>query len=168
MKSTPRYILMFTLINIVSVSILYAPKASEPSKGKTMTETKPHTGQTIDLSTFTKHSSGLLYQVLAGSEKAAKPYAGETVSVHYTGWLFDGTKLGKKFDSSVDRGQKFEFVLGIGQVIKGWDIAVAHMTIGSRILVIIPTNLGYGARGAGAVIPPNATLAFEIELFGAR
>jgi FKBP-type peptidyl-prolyl cis-trans isomerase len=90
--------------------------------------------------------------------------AGQTVSVHYTGWLTDG----KKFDSSVDRGQPFEFPLGGGRVIKGWDQGVAGMKVGGKRKLTIPPHLGYGDRGAGGVIPPGATLIFEVELLGLK
>jgi FKBP-type peptidyl-prolyl cis-trans isomerase len=99
-----------------------------------------------------------ILQTGAGAEATA----GQNVSVHYTGWLTDGTK----FDSSVDRGQAFNFPLGGGRVIKGWDEGVAGMKIGEKRRLTIPPHMGYGARGAGAAIPPNATLVFEVELLG--
>jgi len=94
---------------------------------------------------------------------------GQRISVHYTGWLFDQNapdNKGTKFDSSLDRGQPFEFMLGVGQVIGGWDQGFAGMEVGGQRTLIIPPELGYGARGAGGVIPPNATLLFEVELLG--
>ena len=94
----------------------------------------------------------------------AQANAGQMVSVHYTGWLTDG----KKFDSSLDRNDPFEFQLGAGYVIQGWDQGVAGMKIGGKRKLTIPAHLGYGARGAGAAIPPNATLVFEVELLGVR
>jgi FKBP-type peptidyl-prolyl cis-trans isomerase len=94
----------------------------------------------------------------------AEATRGKKVSVHYTGWLYNNGEKGRKFDSSLDRGQPFQFALGAGQVIKGWDEGVAGMKIGGKRTLIIPPELGYGARGAGGVIPPNATLTFDVEL----
>jgi FKBP-type peptidyl-prolyl cis-trans isomerase FkpA len=99
----------------------------------------------------------------------AEAKAGANVTVHYTGWLYDATKAdkrGKKFDSSKDRDDPFQFGLGKGQVIKGWDEGVAGMKVGGTRILTIPAAMGYGARGAGGVIPPNATLVFEVELLG--
>jgi FKBP-type peptidyl-prolyl cis-trans isomerase len=100
--------------------------------------------------------------VVVGTGDEAKK--GKTVSVHYTGWLTDG----KKFDSSKDRGQPFSFPVGAGHVIRGWDDGVAGMKVGGKRKLTIPPDLGYGPRGAGGVIPPNATLIFEVELLGVR
>ncbi|MBI2819140.1 MAG: FKBP-type peptidyl-prolyl cis-trans isomerase [Acidobacteria bacterium] len=109
----------------------------------------------------TKNASGLQYwEIKAGAGDIA--VKGQQVRVHYTGWLTDG----KKFDSSVDRGQPFVFPLGAGKVIKGWDEGVAGMKVGGKRQLRIPPELGYGARGAGGVIPPNATLIFDVELLG--
>ena len=112
------------------------------------------------MSTITT-ASGLQYEdITVGTGATAK--AGNLVSVHYTGWLTDG----KKFDSSKDRNEPFDFNLGAGQVIKGWDEGVQGMQVGGIRKLTIPAALGYGARGAGGVIPPNATLIFEVEFLG--
>ena len=110
-------------------------------------------------------ASGLIFEdTVVGTGATAA--AGQGVTVHYTGWLTDGVIRGKKFDSSKDRGEPFKFELGRGQVIKGWDEGVAGMKIGGTRKLTIPSALGYGARGAGGVIAPNATLLFEVELLG--
>jgi FKBP-type peptidyl-prolyl cis-trans isomerase FkpA len=101
----------------------------------------------------------------------AEAMSGKTVSVHYTGWLYDAKaadKHGKKFDSSRDHGESFSFRLGAGQVIRGWDQGVAGMKVGGTRTLVIPSELGYGSRGAGGAIPPNATLLFDVELLDVK
>ena len=98
----------------------------------------------------------------------ATPQRGQTCVMHYTGWLYENGSKGKKFDSSVDRGEPFEFPIGMKRVIGGWDEGVATMKVGGKRTLIIPPELGYGARGAGGVIPPNATLIFDVELLGVK
>ena len=98
----------------------------------------------------------------------ASPKTGQTCVMHYTGWLYENGKKGKKFDSSVDRNEPFEFEIGQRKVIAGWDEGVATMKVGGKRTLIIPPALGYGARGAGSAIPPNATLMFDVELLGVK
>ena len=117
----------------------------------------------VDMDQYTTTPSGLQYKDLTvGSGEEARQ--GATAVVHYTGWLLDGTK----FDSSLDRGTPFEFAIGKGQVIKGWDEGVGTMNVGGKRELIIPPDLAYGDRGAGGVIPPGATLKFEVELIEFR
>ncbi len=129
---------------------------------------QPKSPATTDTKMNTKTDSGLEYQDLVVGT-GAQASAGQQVSVHYTGWLQnpDGS-AGTKFDSSLDRGQPFNFPLGGGRVIRGWDEGVAGMKVGGKRRLVIPAALGYGARGAGGVIPPNATLIFDVELLGVR
>ncbi|KQP22972.1 FKBP-type peptidyl-prolyl cis-trans isomerase [Pseudorhodoferax sp. Leaf267] len=114
---------------------------------------------------MTTTASGLQYEdtVLGNGDTAVK---GKSVTVHYTGWLYNDGTQGAKFDSSKDRNDPFVFSLGAGMVIRGWDEGVAGMQVGGKRTLIIPAELGYGARGAGGVIPPNATLKFDVELLG--
>lgn len=112
---------------------------------------------------YTTTASGLQYDdVVEGTGACAT--SGQHVTVHYTGWLYENGQAGAKFDSSKDRDDPFDFPLGAGHVIRGWDEGVAGMKVGGTRRLIIPPALGYGARGAGGVIPPNATLLFEVEL----
>jgi FKBP-type peptidyl-prolyl cis-trans isomerase FkpA len=124
-----------------------------------------HTAKAISMPTT---PSGLQYEdTVEGSGEEAR--AGQQVSVHYTGWLHEPTAAnsrGRKFDSSKDRNDPFQFGLGQGMVIRGWDEGVQGMKVGGTRVLTIPAELGYGARGAGGVIPPNATLVFEVELLG--
>ena len=140
----------------IAGALLIAMTAAEPT---------PTSAQTP--STLTTTASGLQYRDdVVGT--GPQPKQGQTVNVHYTGWLNDGGKPGKKFDSSRDRGTPFSFTLGVGQVIQGWDQGVATMHVGGKRTLVIPPDLGYGARGAGGVIPPNASLIFDVELLGVR
>jgi peptidylprolyl isomerase len=124
------------------------------------------TGTAFSAEPVTTASGLKIIDTAVGSGAQAKP--GSTVSVHYTGWLDKGGAKGAKFDSSVDRGEPFEFPLGGGQVIAGWDEGVAGMKVGGKRTLIIPPQLGYGEAGAGSAIPPNATLIFDVELLGVK
>ena len=127
----------------------------------------PTTATAQELNTTMTTASGLqITDSKIGT--GASPKSGQTCVMHYTGWLYkDGVK-GTKFDSSLDRGDPFEFDIGVGQVIKGWDEGVATMKVGGKRTLVIPAALGYGARGAGGAIPPNATLIFDVELLGVK
>jgi peptidylprolyl isomerase len=139
-----------------------APPASQ-TPATTTTASSQETGKVMTTTT----ASGLqINDTVEGT--GASPKTGQTCVMHYTGWLYQDGVKGKKFDSSVDRGQPFEFTIGVGQVIKGWDEGVSTMKVGGKRSLIIPAALGYGARGAGGVIPPNATLIFDVELLGVK
>ena len=132
-----------------------------------MNQSSEYTSQSISVEEENIVSELKKIDTVVGDGTAAT--AGKEVDVHYTGWLFDESapdNKGQKFDSSLDRGQLFSFPLGAGHVIKGWDEGVAGMKIGGKRTLIIPAEMGYGARGAGGVIPPNATLVFDVELHG--
>ncbi len=138
------------LVVTIGVAAVAITTSTAEAAGKTMTT---QSGLTI---TDTTVGTGAI------------PEKGQTCVMHYTGWLYENGVKGQKFDSSVDRGQPFEFKIGVGQVIGGWDEGVATMNVGGKRTLIIPPELGYGARGAGGVIPPNATLIFDVELLGVK
>jgi FKBP-type peptidyl-prolyl cis-trans isomerase FkpA len=145
MRAFPR-----AMVLVVLALFAVAPSTAMAQVGKTMTT-----------------PSGL--QITDGKVgTGATPKSGQTCVMHYTGWLYENGAKGKKFDSSLDRGQPFEFPIGQRRVIAGWDEGVASMKVGGRRTLIIPPELGYGARGAGGVIPPNATLIFEVELLDVK
>jgi len=142
---------------LVLVSLAAPPPAPAQQTSQQSAAQQGATGKMTEL------PSGLKYtDTVDGTGAEAK--RGEKVTVHYTGWLYNNGEKGKKFDSSLDRNEPFSFNLGGGQVIPGWDQGVAGMKVGGKRTLIIPANLAYGARGAGGVIPPNATLMFDVEL----
>lgn len=126
----------------------------------------PATAQTARKKFMTTASGLQINDTVVGT--GATPQRGQTCVMHYTGWLYNNGLKGAKFDSSVDRGQPFEFTIGVGQVIKGWDEGVSTMKVGGKRTLIIPPALGYGERGAGGVIPPHATLMFDVELLDVK
>ena len=136
------------LLGLVSIDCFHSTAMAQ-AKGKSMT------------------ASGLqIEDSVVGT--GASPAKGQTCVMHYTGWLYENGVKGKKFDSSVDRNEPFEFPIGVGRVIKGWDEGVSTMKVGGKRTLIIPPALGYGASGAGGVIPPNAVLMFDVELLGVK
>jgi FKBP-type peptidyl-prolyl cis-trans isomerase len=148
----------------VIVLVLLATVCAQTPTHKPVQVVRPNTNAPTKVTgDGVKTESGLQYwEIKVGLGPFAK--AGDHVKVHYTGWL----TTGKKFDSSVDAHQPYEFTLGQSEVIKGWDEGVAGMKVGGKRTLIIPPELGYGARGAGGVIPPNATLMFDVELLGVQ
>ncbi|MEL6177346.1 MAG: FKBP-type peptidyl-prolyl cis-trans isomerase [Myxococcota bacterium] len=161
-RITPTFLVaLMACMALIATTALQAQESADPSAKKTATSTKkPSKPAMVQL------PSGLHYIDLKVG-KGPKPMTGQTVIVHYTGWLKGSTK-DKSFDSSYSRNTPFEFPLGTGRVIKGWDEGVASMRVGGKRTLIVPPNLGYGERGAGGVIPPNATLMFEVELLGIK
>ena len=146
----------FAKIIMAAAMTIIVGVASVPTMATAQTQGKPMTT-----------ASGLqMTDTTVGTGASPKP--GQIAVVHYTGWLYENGQKGKKFDSSVDRGPPFEFPIGQHQVIAGWDEGVASMKVGGKRTLIIPPALGYGARGAGGVIPPNATLMFDVELLGVK
>jgi peptidylprolyl isomerase len=151
MRNVEKLIILLLLAAAIAI-----PACSQKEKN-TMNSTQKSPAAATDK--YIKTASGLSYlDITPGTGTSPSP--GKQVKVHYTGWLENGTK----FDSSVDRGQPFVFPIGVGQVIPGWDEGVMSMKVGGKRKLIIPPQLGYGANGAGGVIPPNATLIFEVEL----
>jgi FKBP-type peptidyl-prolyl cis-trans isomerase len=146
------------LVAIAAVSIAALSACTKKSAETTSATTENTAASTATTDAAKAEADLKIENIKEGT--GAEAVNGKQVSVHYTGTLTDG----KKFDSSVDRGQPFKFVLGAGQVIRGWDLGVAGMKVGGKRKLTIPPQLGYGERGAGGVIPPNATLIFEVEL----
>jgi peptidylprolyl isomerase len=145
-----------SVLAAIAITLVVVPLASAPTMAAAQTAgkavTTPSGLQVIDATIGT----------------GASPKPGQICVMHYTGWLYEDGKKGKKFDSSVDRNEPFEFPIGQRKVIAGWDEGVATMKVGGKRTLIIPAALGYGARGAGGVIPPNATLMFDVELLGVK
>lgn len=148
---------------IAAMCFLSLLNACQAESNDVNEDNKETTGMTQNITELVKNDT------VIGEGREAEP--GFMVSVHYTGWLYDENApehKGEKFDSSVDRGQPFEFSLGAGQVIQGWDQGFAGMKIGGKRTLIIPSEMGYGKRGAGGVIPPNAALVFDVELLDVK
>lgn len=148
---------------IAAMCFLSLLNACQAESNDVNEDNKETTGMTENITQLVKNDT------VIGEGREAEP--GFMVSVHYTGWLYDENApkhKGEKFDSSVDRGQPFEFALGAGQVIQGWDQGFAGMKIGGKRTLIIPSEMGYGKRGAGGVIPPNAALVFDVELLDVK
>jgi FKBP-type peptidyl-prolyl cis-trans isomerase len=144
------------MLAAIAMTVVFVPLVCVPTIAAAQTAGK----------TMTTPSGLQIIDTTAGTGASPKP--GQTCVMHYTGWLYEDGKKGKKFDSSVDRNEPFEFPIGQHRVIAGWDEGVATMKVGGKRTLIIPPALGYGARGAGGVIPPNATLMFDVELLAVK
>jgi peptidylprolyl isomerase len=155
--------------HLITLLCVLAGAGSYYLYGKKEDKMSSETKKTAPVSTITTTASGLGYKVTTAPAAGSKqPSAGQTVQVHYTGWLDVDGQPGSKFDSSVDRGTPFEFPVGMGYVIKGWDEALADMKVGEKRRIFLPSALGYGSRGAGGAIPPNANLIFDVELLAIK
>ncbi|HEY6051461.1 MAG TPA: FKBP-type peptidyl-prolyl cis-trans isomerase [Thermoanaerobaculia bacterium] len=155
MKKTSLFLASAAALALAAAPALTAQNHAAPNDSEKKSENK-----------MTKTPSGLQYEdTVVGT--GASPKQGQVVVVHYTGWLWENGAKGKKFDSSVDRGTPFEFAIG-GRVIQGWNEGVASMKVGGKRTLLIPPQLGYGANGRPPVIPPNATLIFDVELLGLK
>ncbi len=154
---------MKRLVIVSSFALAMAALLVHAKVGKNTTNNNNNVAQAGKKMTRIKMASGLEYEIVRDGD-GASPKKGDLVTVHYTGWLNDNGQEGKLFDSSHKRNQPFQFYIGMGQVIKGWDEGVMGMKIGEKRRLYIPAALGYGARGAGAVIPGNADLIFDVEL----
>ena len=152
-------VLLFALATLPSCRTSEEPKETKSDIKREVKKEK------LVKNEITTCKSGLKYQTLKPGINDKSPKAGDTVAVHYAGWLEENGKLGRKFDSSVDRGEKFKFRVGVGNVIKGWDEGVLGMKIGEKRRLFIPHDLAYGEKGIAGVIPPKATLIFDVELF---
>jgi len=160
-RSSQRWRMTCALSLVAAAAIAGAQTPATPAPGATSSTQSSNIGATVN------ELNKIDVQQGSGTEAVT----GKAVIVHYTGWLYDPAAAdghGKKFDSSLDRGQPFGFVLGAGRVIKGWDQGVAGMKVGGKRTLVIPASLGYGDRGAGGVIPPGAALVFDVELLDVK
>ena len=154
----------FLLVGVLLLTSIFSSYAKDVKVSKQKVETqKVLVKKGMESTKVITTTTGLKYTELTEGT-GPSPQKGQVVKVHYTGWLENGTK----FDSSVDRGEPFEFTIGVGQVIQGWDEGVSTMKIGGKRKLTIPPELAYGSRGAGAVIPPNSPLVFDVELLGIK